>query len=98
MNNKRKKLNLLGLAMRAQKLESGQANVVQSIRSKQAKLVLIASDASENTKKTLKDKSESYQINYLIVFSKEEMSLAIGKNRSACALLDEGFARSFMKL
>ena len=98
MNNKTKALNLLGLAQRARKLESGSPTVLTNIRSKKAKLVLIAEDASENTKKQFLDKSEYYGIPSYITFSKEEISQAIGKERTVCAFTDNGFAQSFRKL
>ena len=45
---------LLGLATRARKTISGEELVVKEIRSKKAKLVLLASDASQNTAKKIK--------------------------------------------
>ncbi len=98
MNNKRKALNLLGLAQRARKLESGSPTVLTSVRSKQATLVVIADDASQNTKKQFLDKCEYYNIPSYIIFTKEEISHAIGKERTVCAFTDDGFAQSFKKL
>ena len=98
MNNKRKALNLLGLAQRARKLESGSPTVLTSVRSKQATLVVIADDASQNTKKQFLDKCEDYNIPSYIIFTKEEISHAIGKERTVCAFTDDGFAQSFKKL
>lgn len=46
-------LNLLGLAQRAGKISLGEDNILNDIRSNQATLVLIASDASSNTRKSL---------------------------------------------
>ena len=98
MNNKRKALNLLGIAQRARKLESGSPPVLTSLRSKQATLVVIADDASQNTKKQFLDKCEYYNIPSYIIFTKEEISHAIGKERTVCAFTDDGFAQSFKKL
>ena len=98
MNNKRKALNLLGLAQRARKLESGSPTVLTSVRSKQATLVVSADDASQNTKKQFLDKCEYYNIPSYIIFTKEEISHAIGKERTVCAFTDDGFAQSFKKL
>lgn len=44
-------ISFLGLANRARKLISGEELVVREVRKQKAKLVLLASDASENTKK-----------------------------------------------
>ena len=98
MNNKIKALNLLGLAQRARKLESGSPTVLTSIRSKQARLVIIAEDASPNTKKQFLDKCDFYKIPSYVLFSKDEITQAIGKERTVCAFTDNGFAQSFKKL
>ena len=47
--------NFLGLAFRANKVITGES-VLKGIRSKRVDLVIIASDASENTKKKYIDK------------------------------------------
>ncbi|RPF55954.1 YlxQ family RNA-binding protein [Aquisalibacillus elongatus] len=92
-------LNLLGLAIRANKVSLGEETIVHDIRTKQATLVLIANDASSNTKKKLTDKCKSYGIPYKIVDSREEISQAIGKkNRVAVAIKDEGFTKKFLQL
>ncbi len=98
MNNKKKALNLLGLALRARQLESGAPTVLASIRSNRAKLVIVAEDASENTKKQFLDKCDYYKVPSYILFSKEEISQALGKERAVCAFTDDGFAQSFKKL
>jgi len=98
MNNKVKSLNLLGLAMRARKLESGQSVVLNAVRKKTVKTVIVASDASENTKKQILDKSNYYNIPVYVLFTKNELFNAIGKDRAVCAIADKGFARSFQKL
>jgi ribosomal protein L7Ae-like RNA K-turn-binding protein len=98
MNNKTKALNLLGLALRARKLESGTPTVLANIRNQNATLVIIADDASPNTKKQFLDKSDYYKIPSVITFSKAEISQAIGKERTVCAFTDTGFAQSFKKL
>ena len=98
MNNKRKALNLLGLALRARRLVSGTPTVLANIRNQNAKLVIIADDASANTKKQFLDKCDYYKIPSYIIFSKDEISQAIGKERTVCAFTDNGFAQSFKKL
>lgn len=86
--------SLLGLAMRARKLATGES-ALKSIQSDKAHLVLIASDASDNTKKKYIDKCTYYQVDYYIVGTSEELSNSVGKvNRMAIAVLDAGFAKS----
>ncbi|MDN6195021.1 MAG: ribosomal L7Ae/L30e/S12e/Gadd45 family protein [Atopostipes suicloacalis] len=98
MNNKQKQLNLLGLALAAGKLESGSESVLVAIRNQSAKLVIIANDASSNTKKQFLNKCDYYKIPSQILFSSDEISSAIGKERTVCAFTDNGFAQSFKKL
>ena len=95
-----KAIQLLGLALRARKISSGEM-VLSSIRSKQASLVIIAEDASENTKKKYVDKCTFYEIPYVWIESSTILSRAIGQNnRMAVAVNDAGFAakiQSYLK-
>ena len=86
------KVSLLGLAMRARKIATGDI-LLKSIHSQKAYFVLIAQDASENTKKRYMDKCTYYHVDYQIDGTIEEISRAIGKdNRVAIGILDKGFA------
>ena len=86
--------SLLGLAMRGRKLATGES-ALKSIQSGKAHLVLIASDASDNTKKKYIDKCTYYQVDYYIAVTSEELSNSVGKvNRMAIVVLDAGFAKS----
>lgn len=83
---------ILGLAARARKISTGET-ALASIRSKKAKLVIIASDASANTQKKFKDKCTFYEVPYGFIESSVMLSHAIGQNnRMVVAILDEGFA------
>ena len=55
--------SLLGLAMRARKLATGES-ALKAVQSQQARLVLIATDASDNTKKKYIDKCTYYHVDY----------------------------------
>jgi ribosomal protein L7Ae-like RNA K-turn-binding protein len=98
MDKKQKALNLLGLATRARKLLSGESVVLEAVRKNEAIYVIVAENASENTKKQFLNKCEYYSVPIVIQFSKEEISQAIGKDRTVCAFIDNGFAASFQKL
>ena len=85
--------NILGLAKRARKLSVGDA-VLEDIRKKKAKLVVICSDASENTKKKISDKCTYYGIPYLYMEDSVRLNTAIGSyNYMAVAVLEDGFAK-----
>lgn len=92
-------LSMLSLAKRAGKLVSGEFLVEDSIRRKKSKLVVIASDASENTKKLFKNKCMFYGVDYFIYASKEELGFSIGKfKRASLSIEDENFASKIQSL
>lgn len=97
-NNKQKFLNLLGLAMRAGKLVSGEETTLNSIRKNQVKLAIVATDVSENTEKKMRDKCVTYHTPILMVVTKDELSHAIGKNRAIVGVCDHGFSRKMSDL
>ncbi|MED4211143.1 YlxQ family RNA-binding protein [Priestia megaterium] len=87
-------ISFLGLANRARKLISGEELVVREVRKQKAKLVLLASDASENTKKKVTDKCSYYNVSVKIVSDRYTLGQAIGKDaRVVVAVMDEGFAK-----
>lgn len=86
--------SLLGLAARARKISSG-STLIEDIRNKKVKFVIICEDASDNTKKKISDKCRYYQIEYVTLLNSDLLSTSIGKlNRVAVGILDKGFADS----
>ncbi|MGN1391510.1 MAG: L7Ae/L30e/S12e/Gadd45 family ribosomal protein, partial [Sharpea porci] len=56
---------------------------------------IIASDASENTKKKFIDKCQFYHVDYLILEDSTHLSNAIGKsNRMVFGITDRGFSNT----
>lgn len=96
--NKQKALSMLGLAMRAGKLVTGEEMTVNKIRSQKVKLVLVAEDAGKNTQKKVKDKSTFYQVPFVNCFYSTEISQAIGRKRLVVGVLDSGFAKKIQEL
>ena len=96
MMNK-KYLNLLGLANVAKGIVSGET-LIKSIAA--TKLVVIANDASANTKKKITDKCHFYHVDYFIVDENiETISKAVGKNnRVALGIINQGFAKKIKEL
>ncbi len=87
-------LKTLGLASRARKIVTGET-LINKIRSNEVHLVIIATDASDNTKKKLTDKCTSYNVDYIITSNIDELSKAVGKNnRVALGIQDAGFAKN----
>ncbi|KAF6574309.1 L7Ae/L30e/S12e/Gadd45 family ribosomal protein [Paenibacillus sp. SEL3] len=93
-----KALSGLGLAMRAGKLLTGDEIVYKAIRSSEAKLVILAKDASMNTQKKFRDKCGTYKIPLMIGFDRESLGSSIGKpERVVLAVTDQGFAKLIKK-
>ncbi len=93
-----KLLSYLGLAMRAGKLITGEETVLKAVRSAQAALVVIAGDASDNTKKKFSDKCGYYNVPFAIVETREDLGKSIGKmDRVVIAVTDQGFAKMIGK-
>ncbi len=92
MNNKRI-FSMLGLAMKAGKLSSGEFMTETSVKSSQSKLVIVAEDASDNTKKNFSDMCTYYHVPLIIFGTKDTLGAAIGKEfRASLSINDEGFA------
>ncbi|MBR4209553.1 MAG: ribosomal L7Ae/L30e/S12e/Gadd45 family protein [Lachnospiraceae bacterium] len=97
--NNTKFLRLLGMARRAGKVESGSFLTERAVRAGKAALVVIAEDASENTKKDLENVCRYYKVPFYIKFSKAELAGAIGEEeRVSAAVTDPGFAAELGKL
>ncbi|MTD30238.1 YlxQ family RNA-binding protein [Planomicrobium sp. YIM 101495] len=97
--NDKKILQLLGLAARARKIISGEELVLSDVRNGQARLVFIAEDASQNTKKKMQDKCKTYKVNLREFSNRAELGHAIGKEqRVVIAINDSGFAKKMVSL
>lgn len=87
-------MSYLGLAMRAGKLALGEEGALQAVRSGQARLVVMAEDASDNTRKKFQDKCNHYHVDLVECFSRYELGAAIGKEaRVLVAVMDSGLAK-----
>lgn len=89
-----KKLQILGLAQVAGQLVSGYDTVLQTLQQGKACLVVAASDLSPRSLKNIANKCSYYQVPLHREFDSLEISQALGKKRSICALTDQGFANS----
>ena len=96
--NHSKVQQFLGLAQRAGKLITGEELVVKAVRAKQVHLVILAGDASENTRKKLTDKSRTYSVPIRMFADRYRLGQYIGKEqRVVIGVKDHGFARELMK-
>ena len=99
MNEMEGVLSLLGLAKKAGRLEVGEEPVGGAARAHDARLILLASDAADNTVRRAKHFAEAGAcLCASIPATKDELGRAVG--RSSCAMLaitDIGFAETVAK-
>ena len=93
-----KALSMLGLAQRAGKIASGEFSTEKAVKSGKAFVVVVASDASDNTKKMFSDMCSFYKVPIAFYSDKNTLGHAIGKEfRASLAVLDEGVGREIQK-
>ena len=90
--------SLLGLSVKAGRLASGEFMTEKSVKEKRASLVIVASDASQTTKKMFGDMCGYYGVPWYSFATKETLGAAIGKEfRASLAVNDEGLANAIKK-
>lgn len=94
-----KTLNLLGLMRKANAIAIGETNTGAAVRSGNTRLLLVASDASENAWHRAEGFAGGRDITLVrLPFLKEEISAHVGVSGcSMAAVMDIGFANAFMK-
>lgn len=86
--------SLLGICMKAGKVSAGELAAENAIKNGEAKLVILAEDASANTKKKFINSSTYYKVEIIHYGVKEELGRALGKDdRSVVAICNEEFAK-----
>ena len=92
-------LNFLGIARRAGKLSLGFDAVEESVNKRKSRLIILACDVSERTRKSVERISENGNVK--TVFSEipmESFGNAIGKSVGIISVNDEGFAKRLVEL
>ncbi|MDO5702179.1 MAG: ribosomal L7Ae/L30e/S12e/Gadd45 family protein, partial [Lachnospiraceae bacterium] len=79
MTGEEKICGYLGLAARAGRTESGEFSAEKAVKSGRAYLVVIAGDASLNTKKKFSNMCDHYEVPMLVLFDRERLGHIIGK-------------------
>lgn len=91
--------HFIGLAYRARKVVTGESSMMKELRAGRVKLLLLADDASELTKKKWLDKSNAYDVTCIEAGNREALAQAIGKqDRVAIAITDDGFAKKMRSM
>ena len=93
-----KALSLISLATKAGKTVSGEFCTEKEVKTGRAALVIVAGDASDNTKKKFKNMCDFYEVPVYFYKDKDTLGHAMGKEfRASLAVLDEGFAKVIRK-
>lgn len=83
---------MLGLAKKAGKLVSGEEMVLDAIRSGKAGMVIVTTDASDNSRKLFHDKCSFYRVPVFDYGTREDFG------HVSMAVTDRNFADSIKKL
>lgn len=91
--------SFLGLCQRAGQLVSGEFIVNNALKRGQLKLLIIAEDASMNTRDTYVTYAGNKNIPYLIIGDKETLGSSIGKEyRALIGVKDKKMAENLIKI
>lgn len=99
MNRSDEKLyGLISLAMKAGGIAAGSFAAEQAVKGGQAFLLILAKDASDNTKKKFNNSCAYYHVPLIEFGEKEKLGHSIGKEeRSALAVTNESLAGAMRK-
>lgn len=90
-------LNMLGLAKRAGKVTTGEDLCKKAVKSGVSRLVIIASDASDNTKKSVTNSCKYYGVRYITAADKSEIGKFTGaQSRAVASVNDDNFAKAIL--
>lgn len=93
-----KVLSLISLATKAGRAVSGEFSTEKEVKSGRASAVVVAKDASDNTKKKFQNMCDFYQVPIYFYADKDTLGHAMGKEfRASLAILDTGFAKGMKK-
>ncbi len=89
-------INTIRICIKAKKVTYGET-LLFDIRSRRVKLVILAVDAGDASKKKIMDKCRFFHIPYLIMISKQDLACIFNKNISAFGISDEHLAKKFLE-
>lgn len=90
--------SLIGIATKAGKTVSGEFSVERAVKDGKAVVVVVAEEASANTKKMFTNMCSFYNVPLYIYGTKDELGKAMGKQmRASMAITDEGLGKALEK-
>lgn len=75
--------SMLGIGKKAGYIVLGETGCIQSIKRGKSKLVILASNASDNTKDRIIPLCKKHNVEYYIFGEKEQLGYAVGKSLSS---------------
>lgn len=95
----KKVYSMLGLAKKAGAAKAGEFLTEKSVKSFRAYLVIVASDASDNTKKKMRDMCSFYEVECREFGDKDGLGHSLGNElRASVALENAGMAKKITEL
>lgn len=89
---------MISLATKAGKTKSGEFMTEKEVKEGGAYLVIVAEDASDNTKKKFQNMCDFYKVPIYFYGDKDTLGHAMGKEfRASLAVTDAGFAKGIRK-
>ncbi len=95
---KKKMLSYMGFAAKARKIVNGYNTCVFTMEKRKVKLLIIAADLAENSKKKMISAASKFNVEYRVFGDSEEMSRMTGTaGKGIFAITDENFANVISK-
>ncbi len=95
MNNKL--LGMIGLAKRAGRVQTGEDICSRAVRNRRSRLVIVACDAADNTKKSITDTCKHYNVRCIEAATKAELGNCTGADsRAVVSVNDDNFAKAIL--
>lgn len=93
-----KVLQMIGMAKRAGKLATGEMFSKEAIKKGESKLIIIASDISKTSEKSIVNACEYYDVSYIKYADKEKLGkITGGGEKAVVSVNDSGFRDAIMK-
>ena len=91
-------ISMISIAAKGRNLVSGEFAVEKAVKCGKAYLVIVAEDASDNTKKQFSNMCAFYEVPMVVYGNKDTLGHFIGTQmRANIAITDEGIANSILK-
>ena len=95
---RKKILSYIGISTKSGNIASGEFLTEKAVKDGSAYLVIVAEDASDNTKKKFKNMCSFYKVPLYYFENKQSLGHSMGKEfRASLAFLDKGLAQAVRK-